>query len=196
MTQHSTGTEPRTGEESTTDVLRDSAKTEAQRLSEEAKSQARSVYDEVGGRMREEADSQSRRAAGGLRNLSSELETMASSSGGMTSSWVREGSTWIASFADRLEIEGVDGITADIQSYARRRPGMFLAATFGAGLVLSRVIKNADTRSITQSGADTDRFPMGSGSTNGDNGEWTSPQPAGHDPDLIPDPFVDPGIAR
>jgi hypothetical protein len=75
---------------------------------------------------------------------------MASSSEGTTSSWVREGSARIASFADRLELEGIDGITGDIQSYARRRPGMFLAATFGAGLVLSRVIKNADTRSITE----------------------------------------------
>ncbi|MGF1667311.1 MAG: hypothetical protein ACFCVC_13680 [Acidimicrobiia bacterium] len=193
MTQHSTG-DTHTADESTADTLRVSAKTEAHRLSEEAKSQARNVYDEVGGRMREEADSQSHRAADGLRNLSQELDTMASSTEGMASSWVREGSTRIASFADRLDIEGIDGITADIQRYARRRPGMFLAATFGAGLVVSRVIKNADTRSIAESGSTTQQTSQGTGYSNGDR--WTGPQPVGHEPDLIPDPFVDPGIVR
>jgi hypothetical protein len=189
MTQDSTG-QTRTGNDSTADALRDSARTEAHRLTDEAKTQAGNVYSEVGGRLREEADSQSRRAAGGLRTLSQELETMASSTEGTTSSWVHEGSARLSSLADRLELEGIDGITGDIQSYARRRPGMFLAATFGAGLVLSRVIKNADTRSITE----PERSPMDSGSPNGDR--WTDPQPVGHDPDLIPDPFVNPGIVR
>jgi hypothetical protein len=193
MSEHSTGAQMGSGEQSTTDSLRDSARTEAQRLSEEAKSQARNVYDEVGGRMREEADSQSRRAAGGLRSLSTELETMASSADGAASSWAREGSNRIASFADRLEVEGIDGITSDIQRYARRHPGMFLAATFGAGLVVSRVMKNADTRAISGNGSTAEQTTQ-VGRSNGDR--WTEPQPVGHEPDLIPDPFVDPGIVR
>jgi hypothetical protein len=153
MTEHTSG--------GATSTMADSARTEGRRLADEAKSEVRTAYNEIGHRMRGEADGQARRAAGGLRGFADELERMSQSADGMASEWAYQGSQRIDSFADRLEAEGIDGVAREVKSYARSHPTMFLAATFGAGMLIGRVLRNADG-SMATNGADTYATDRGS----------------------------------
>jgi hypothetical protein len=56
--------------------------------------------------------------------------------------------------ADKLETGGVDATLADVKSFARRRPGMFLAGAIGAGFVVGRLLKAADTHSLMEAAKD------------------------------------------
>ncbi|HEY3010458.1 MAG TPA: hypothetical protein VGJ63_20675 [Micromonosporaceae bacterium] len=41
--------------------------------------------------------------------------------------------------ADHMESRGPDGLVDDVQAFARRRPGTFLLAALGAGIVVGRL---------------------------------------------------------
>jgi hypothetical protein len=65
---------------------------------------------------------------------------------------VRIGADEIASFATRLEGEGIEGVMRDVGNFARRRPTAFLTVTFGAGLLAGRLVKNMDTEKLKEAG--------------------------------------------
>jgi hypothetical protein len=144
------------------DSAKDRAKEEAGRLAETAKSEASEVVDvakdqgkrllaDAQQRLTAEAGTQARRASESLRAMSSDFRTMAEAAQqGTASSWVRMGADGIESLADRLDSKGVEGVVQDVGGFARRNPTAFLALTFGAGLLVGRLVKNLDGEEFTQ----------------------------------------------
>jgi hypothetical protein len=64
----------------------------------------------------------------------------------------REGANQVERFAERLDRDGVDGLLRDLQTFARRRPGAFLAAGFGLGMVIGRLVRASDLGQSNDSG--------------------------------------------
>jgi vacuolar-type H+-ATPase subunit H len=130
----------------------ETAQTEASQVVDVAKDQGRRVLTDAQERLTAEAESQTRRASENLRAMSSDFRAMAETSTqqGTAASLVKMGADGIESFADRLDTGGLEGLVQDVGGFARRSPTAFLALTFGAGLLVGRIVKNIDGEGMSQ----------------------------------------------
>lgn len=106
----------------------------------EAATQARDLLGEAQEQVREQARTQTRRLARNVRRLAQELREMADH--GTPDSTATTAVGQIADgghrVADHLDERGPDGLVEDVQDFARRRPGLFLAGAALAGFALGR----------------------------------------------------------
>ena len=126
--------------------LLDEARNRGSEIGRQVKSEADHVMGELRVRARDEGNEQAHRAAGALRGVAQQLGGMAEGTVGQGKvvDLTRQGAQQIERFAERLDRDGMDGLLNDLQSFARRRPGAFLAAGFGLGMVLGRLIRSSD----------------------------------------------------
>jgi vacuolar-type H+-ATPase subunit H len=159
---------------------------QAKEVADEARQQASSVVQDLRSRAMDEAEGQTRRAAGVLRQWARDLSDLAENAPGDSPA-----RSVVAQVADRghraadyVDKQGVEGIVGDLQRFARRRPGMFLGGALLAGLAMGRLGKVAGQ--VAQSGdggqsagavpseysaePDTPTPPPGAG-------QWTPAQP-------------------
>jgi hypothetical protein len=109
---------------------------------------ARTARDEARHRANSEVD----KLTGFLNRLSDELNGMAEGSpprDGHLQGLARDAAQASHRLAHRLDTRGFDGAMHDVSMFARRRPGAFLAAAFGVGIVLGRLTRNADIHAIS-----------------------------------------------
>ena len=143
----------------------DVAKSEASNVASEAKYQAKNLWREARGQLHDQAGTQQKRVAGGLRSLSDELQTMANSSetDGAAAGLVREVAQRTGSAAGWLDQRDPGSLLNEVKSFARRRPGIFIAAAAAAGLLAGRLARSladdARSGSGAESGADIDDTP-------------------------------------
>lgn len=180
------------------------AKQQAGQFSREAMDSARGVLDQALGQARQQTDDQASRAAGGLRTASQQLQALRDGrvdEAGRLGDLAAEAGDRMQQFASRLDDGGWQGMVGDVTRFARRRPGMFLAAAAGVGFVAGRavragkVVRDNDTEStydyqVDQGGARdlmyTTPAPLTSGSyeTAGDygaTGAYESPVSGAYD---------------
>lgn len=119
------------------------AKEQATQVADEAKVQARQVYDQAKQELGEQMGSQHQRAASGLSALADELSSMVQGSDqqGMVSDLARQASDRAREAARWLESREPGDVLDEVKSFARRRPGAFLAAAAVAGLVGGRLTR-------------------------------------------------------
>jgi hypothetical protein len=136
------------------------AKGEAQHVVVVSKEQARKAAVQFRDQVQDEADTQTRRLAQGLRAFAEDLSSMSSGaeSGSAAQGLVREAAEGGRRAADWLEQRGVDGLLADMRSFARRRPGTFLIGAAIAGFGIGR-LATATTKAETGDGI---QEPIGS----------------------------------
>jgi hypothetical protein len=67
-------------------------------------------------------------------------------------------------FANTLRHKSVDQLQGEVESFARRRPEVFLGAALVAGVVLARFLKSSGQRSRQREHGDSDYWPQ--------HGEW------------------------
>ncbi|WP_066373066.1 hypothetical protein [Herbidospora mongoliensis] len=119
------------------------AKEQVRNVGGEMRTQAGQAADQLRGRIREQADAQSRRAAQGVRTWADDLTTMTES--GKPDSPVHGVLNHVAGTghkaADYLENRGIGGAATDVQNFARKRPGLFLVGALAAGFVAARLAK-------------------------------------------------------
>jgi hypothetical protein len=130
----------------------ESGKRGAGQVAEEARSQAAGLARTAREEARHRVDGEVGKLAGFLDDIGDELDGMASGSvrtDGHLPALARDGAEMANRLSRRLETGGLDGVLHDVSMFARRRPGVFLAATFGVGLALGRVTRNADLHEIT-----------------------------------------------
>lgn len=142
---------------------------EARKVVATAQDQARDLLQQTGSELGDQAKSQQQRLAGGLRSLSEELDAMAQGSegSGMATNLVSQGSDRTRSLADWLEHNEPGAVLDEVRSFARRRPGTFVALAAGVGLLAGRL-----TRGLTaDSGSGADRTAS--------TGTWPPPAAAG-----------------
>jgi hypothetical protein len=149
--------------------VKDTAKEQARRVGSEAKTQARTVASEVRGRMSERARTQNDRLVSGIREMADHLDDMrggrAESPATQIVSRVADSGRQVAGY---LERNGPEGVLREVQDFARRRPGAFLAAALAAGFVVARLGKGLakadDLASDTAAKPASDTFVSGPGS--------------------------------
>jgi hypothetical protein len=129
---------------------------QAQRVGAEAKSQVRNVAGEVRGKVQEQARTQNDKLVGSIRQMADHLDEMRGdrqdSPAAAVVSRVADGGRQMADYLDQ---HGPEGVLREVQDFARRRPGAFLATALAAGFVVGRLgkgVAKADDSGSTGSG--------------------------------------------
>jgi hypothetical protein len=119
------------------------AKDQASNVIGEATGQARELFGQATSELKEQAGVQQQKAADGLRSISDELSSMASSSenGGLASELVRNLSGRAGSVAGWLDGRDPGSLLDEVKSFAARKPGTFIAIAAGAGILAARLTK-------------------------------------------------------
>jgi hypothetical protein len=151
-------------DETTKDRVKDQGREVARTASDEAgqvagtvKEQAAEVRHEVAvqgqevvarakEQFRNQADTQAREASEGLRRLGGQARALADGrveDAGPFGGYLRQAGDRIDGMASRLEERGAEGVLSDVQDFARKRPGLFLAGAAVAGFAVGRMIRGA-----------------------------------------------------
>jgi len=128
--------------EAATDV-KDTAKEQALKVGQEAKAQASNLASDVRDRVSGQARTQNDRLVSQIRQTADQLDEMRGDRGDSPAaavvSRVADGGR---QFADYLDRNGPEGVLREVQDFARRRPGAFLATALAAGFVVGRLGKS------------------------------------------------------
>ena len=128
----------------------DVAREQASGVAVEAGRQGRDLLHQAQGQLEEQAAQGQQRLANQLLSLSDELRSMAGASGrgGMAASLASQAAWRVRNAGQWLDDRKPGQVADEMQSFARRRPAVFLAVAVGAGLVagrLTRGLKDADS---------------------------------------------------
>lgn len=120
-----------------------SAKEQVGEVTREAGQQARDLADQFRSEATEQAATQQQRAAGGLRSLADELSGMANRSeqDGPATDVARQAAGRLHDVAQWLENREPGEVLDEVRSFARRRPGAYLALAAGAGMLAGRLTR-------------------------------------------------------
>ena len=121
-------------------VLKETAVEHVGTLTSDAKDRASDVARDVRRELESQGDSQAKRAASMLHDVGTQLTDMASGAEpGPVQQVTRQLADKSRQVATRLDEDGVQGVGDDLRRFARRQPGLFLAAAGLAGFVVTRV---------------------------------------------------------
>ena len=150
----------------------------------EAAEQARGVVDDARAQVREQVEARTRDVAQALGRVRGQLEALSQGralEAGPFAAYSRQATGWVGRMADRVSERGFEGLVRDVERYARRRPGVFLAAAAGGGFVAGRLLRaqrdGGSDRSEEHSGG-----PPGSDVPTGAVGGATTPWAAEGEP--------------
>lgn len=143
------------------------AASEAKDVAHEARTQLRQLFDQLTGEATDQASGQTQRAVQGLRSLGTELSGMAESQqgqSGMAADLARQGASRLDAAASWLDGREPGEILDEVRTFARRRPGTFIAGAAILGLVGGRLTRgltsdasgssNGQTSPVRSSSAD------------------------------------------
>src|SRR5580692_9472226 len=118
----------------------DVAREQASGVAAEAGRQGRDLLQQAQGQMEEQAARGQRRVAERLVSLSGELRSMADNSGqgGVAADVMQRAAARVGDAGQWLDARQPGQVMHEVQSFARRRPAVFLLLAAGAGLVVGR----------------------------------------------------------
>jgi hypothetical protein len=149
-TENSAPSRAEVAKDEAVDHVQDLTETTAQHASEmkdEAKGQALNVARDVRRELESQGDAQAKRASSALRDVGSQLHAMAErGQPGAVTDVTRHLADRSHQLASRLDQGGLQGVSDDLRGFARRQPGLFLAAAGVAGFVAARVLRNNTSR--------------------------------------------------
>lgn len=157
------------------------AKEKAREVAHEATDQVRGLADRARSELGSQAGSQQQKLAGGLRSLGDELSQMAGGTqdAGYASELVNRAGDATKQVAQWFEDREPAAVLHEIEDFARRRPGMFLAMAAGAGLLVGRFLRSAkdapsDGPGQSGTGSDTSGYATGYPTTAGHESTGTT----------------------
>lgn len=165
------------------------AKEEIRQVGTETKKQAKDLYRETQAELAEQAATQQKRVALGIRSLGDELGEMAGASEtqGVASDLAQQAATRAAGIADWLEQRDPGSLLREVKNYAQRKPGTFIALAAVAGVLAGRL-----TRGVIEENKDSakDATRQASASTGytPTNPDYTGATGYAGDPDLTSTP--------
>jgi hypothetical protein len=147
----------------------DVAREQASGVAVEAGRQGRDLLHQAQGQLEEQAAQGQQRLANQLFSLSDELRSMADASdqGGMAASLASQAASRARNAGQWLDDRKPSQVADEMQSFARRRPAVFLALAVGAGLVAGRL-----TRGLKDANSDNSAAPA---ATQRLSGQWAQP---------------------
>ena len=121
----------------------DVAREQASGVAAEAGRQGRDLLRQAQGQLEKQAAQGQQQLANQLLSLSDELRSMAGASGqgGMAASLASQAASRVRTAGQWLEDREPGQVADEMQSFARRRPAVFLALAVGAGLVAGRLTR-------------------------------------------------------
>jgi hypothetical protein len=121
----------------------DVAREQASGVAAEAGRQGRDLLHQAQGQLEEQAAQGQQRLANQLLSLSDELRSMADSSGqgGMAASLASHAASRVRNAGLWLDDRKPGQVADEMQSFARRRPAVFLALAVGTGLLAGRLTR-------------------------------------------------------
>jgi hypothetical protein len=158
------------------------AKDEATNVAREAQYQAKDLIHQSRQELMQQASAQQDRAAQGLRSLHEELSSLASKSDnpGVGTDLVRQAAQRAGAFADYLGQRDPGSLVNELKSYARRKPGTFLALAAGAGLLAGRLTRSLAAGASNDGGGQPaaggtspEAYPAGHGYAAGTTGAYS-----------------------
>lgn len=176
MTSDTTNMNSTTTSGGTTDEARSAAqdvagtaKDQAAQVAGETRRQARQLWEQSRDEMVQQSGHQQTRIAATLRDLGSELSSMAGASeqSGNATALVRDVGDHVSSAASWLEDKEPGDVLEELRGFARRRPGTFLLVAAGLGVLGGRLTRGAvdDSRESSEStGSGSSTAPMSTGS--------------------------------
>lgn len=134
---------------------------EAGHVAQEAKQQTANLLGELSSDLREQAVLQQEKIAKNLRSISEEFRSMAESSSeqGTAVSWVRQAGQQAGGMADWLGDRDPGSLLSEVKSFARQRPGTFLALAAGAGLLAGRLARGVAGAESTADSSEDESAP-------------------------------------
>jgi hypothetical protein len=136
----------------------------------ELRSDAQQVKNSAANRVHSELDARKGSAANQAKSVSSAIQRAAGELDDGAPTWLKstfqQGAEQIQRFADALEQKDSRQLVGEVQTFARERPGTFLAACAAAGFAAARIFKagaNTGTTSFegqNQLGTDQGQEPM------------------------------------
>jgi hypothetical protein len=117
------------------------AKDQAGQVAAEAGRQIKDLLNQTHGELSDQAGVQQQRVASGLRSLGDELRSMTDHDGdqGVATDLARQAAAKSHDVASWLEDREPGQLLNEVRSFARERPGMFLALAVGAGVAAARL---------------------------------------------------------
>jgi len=148
------------------------AREQASGVAAEAGRQGRDLLHQAQGQLEKQAAQGQQQLAGQLLSLSDELRSMAGASGqgGMAASLAGQAASRVRTAGQWLEDRQPGQVADELQSFARRRPAVFLALAVGAGLVAGRL-----TRGLKDANSDDSAAAAAPAATQGLSGQWVPP---------------------
>ena len=204
--QSSTGEPSTTGERSTTEVAQEQAGEvagsateagkhvagvageQASQVKSEATQQAKDLWRQTQGELNDQAATQQKRAAQGLRSLGEELRSMArgSEQPGMATDLAHQAAERTSALASWLDQREPGHVVNEVTRFARRRPGAFLAISAGAGFLVGRLGRGLKAAGSNDAGDGAAR-DLGSGDL-GAGAQYTTPEYATPEYATVPPP--------
>lgn len=139
---------------------------EAAAVASEAKAQLGDLVAQSGRELSDQASTQQQRLAEGLNSMGSDLSRMADAdeNGGMAGDLVRRAAGHVSTIGSWLGDRDPQQVLKDVSSFARRRPGTFIAVAAIAGVVVGRLSRaiaaGATSASPASSGSSQPRGPL------------------------------------
>jgi len=118
---------------------------QARQVAQEAKHELRTLTEQGRQELKSQAQAQTQRASQNLRTLSDQTQALAEGrpdEAGPLAGYVQGVSGKLSGWADNLDRRGFDGMVAQVQGFARRRPAAFIGLCVVAGFAVSRVGKS------------------------------------------------------
>jgi cell division septum initiation protein DivIVA len=140
----------------------DVAKNQAQSVVAEAGSQTADLLRQARSELTDQANAQQQRVARSLHALGDELQSMAqrSEQPGVATDLARQASSKTHDMASWLDSREPGQLVQELRAFARQRPGTFLLAAAGAGLLAGRLTRGVKDASSTD-GSGSDHRAMG-----------------------------------
>jgi hypothetical protein len=145
---------------STTDQAKHAASVasdEAKQVASDVRDQARGLLDETKNQVEDQSRTQRDRLVETLRTFGDDLDGMAQDGNGLASGAAREVAQRVRTISERLDGREPSELLDDLRSFARRRPGMFLAGAVISGVVVGRLLRGGrDAAQTDTSRSETD----------------------------------------
>ena len=123
---------------------------QARQVAEEVKHELRTLTEQGRQELMSQAEAQTQRASQNLRTLSDQTRALAEGrpdETGPLAGYVQDVSGKLSSWADNLDQRGFEGMVAQVQGFARRRPAAFVGLCVVAGFAVSRVGRSVRSES-------------------------------------------------
>jgi hypothetical protein len=134
-------------------AVAETSKEELKTVARDAKEQARDVLGQSREQLRGQANEQARRLSETLTDVSRQLSGMArgeSAPQGLVADVTNQLASSAEQLGQRLQTGGLEGALDDVKRFARQRPGVFLAAALGSGIVVGRLLRSVDTHALLE----------------------------------------------